>query len=378
MQLHRKAWIVVMLAAMGVNAQNLREVRVGLRTQSSQHIVRVHDIDYVLVFQGASVDTLHTDAVTITPAGTQLDVKTIDGGRPADSIHVMASGMFTAQIGRYLARQYLGRMVCRVYRRKVQSILVTPRTEYLMGVIHAELGYLEHPELWKAQAVVANTWFQRNHGKFKSQGFQVTDDVRSQVYHGLPSDSTRLADLKAAVSEVESHIIVDSIHPSDGPIEALFHANSGGQTMDCGWYFGPRPYLVSFADEFSLDCKQTSWTKRLTAGQWTDYLARQLGQSSSDSVFVHWATHLPLGSRAEHLVYDGHKVRLRQVREYYQLRSTWFATRLDGDWVVLEGRGYGHGIGMSQEGAHRMAMLGFTFEEILEFYYPHTLIVPLD
>ena len=161
-----------MLAAMGVNAQNLREVRVGLRTQSSQHIVRVHDIDYVLVFQGASVDTLHTDAVTITPAGTQLDVKTIDGGRPADSIHVMASGMFTAQIGRYLARQYLGRMVCRVYRRKVQSILVTPRTEYLMGVIHAELGYLEHPELWKAQAVVANTWFQRNHGKFKSQGFK--------------------------------------------------------------------------------------------------------------------------------------------------------------------------------------------------------------
>ena len=362
---------------MNLGAQSLDEVRVGLRTQSRHSMVRAFGLDYAVSYHSGQRDTLWVEALTIRASGSHQII--VDGEEPVtvDSIHMHSNTMMGMQIGHFVTRYYTGQLICKNYRHSVRALALVPKLDYLMGVVHAELGYLKHPELWKAQAVVANTWFQKNHGKFKAQGFQVTDDVRSQVFHGLPTDSLRLHELRGAVSRAEDYILVDSASPADGPIEALFHANSGGHTMDCGWYFSARPYLVSFPDAYSLDCKQTTWSKKLTLDQWTLYLARELGQSSSDSSFVHWATHIPLGPRGEYLTYKGHKVRLRKVREYYQLRSTWFSTRLDGAFVILEGRGYGHGIGMSQEGAHRMAMLGFTFEEILEFYYPHTLIVPV-
>ena len=68
--------------------------------------------------------------------------------------------------------------------------------------------------------------------------------------------------------------------------------------------------------------------------------------------------------------WNGKKIRFRTVREKFALRSSWFSTELDGSEVVVRGRGYGHGIGLSQEGAWRMAQLGFGFRAILEHYYP--------
>ena len=68
--------------------------------------------------------------------------------------------------------------------------------------------------------------------------------------------------------------------------------------------------------------------------------------------------------------WNGNTIRFRLLRERFGLRSTWFSTELEGNEVVLRGRGNGHGIGLSQEGAWRMDQLGYGFRSILEHYYP--------
>ena len=60
---------------------------------------------------------------------------------------------------------------------------------------------------------------------------------------------------------------------------------------------------------------------------------------------------------------------LRDMRVNFKLKSTWFTSHLEGSYVVLNGKGFGHGVGLCQEGAMRMAKLGFSADEILNFYF---------
>jgi len=65
---------------------------------------------------------------------------------------------------------------------------------------------------------------------------------------------------------------------------------------------------------------------------------------------------------------------LRDIRTKFNLRSTFFSCFPEGDEVVLKGRGFGHGVGLCQEGAMRMAKAGFAAEQILKFYFPGVVI----
>jgi len=63
------------------------------------------------------------------------------------------------------------------------------------------------------------------------------------------------------------------------------------------------------------------------------------------------------------------KIPLRTIREDLNLRSTFFSVFAVGDSIILKGRGYGHGVGLCQEGAMEMAARGFNYKQIIDFYY---------
>ena len=71
------------------------------------------------------------------------------------------------------------------------------------------------------------------------------------------------------------------------------------------------------------------------------------------------------------------KVPLKNVRQDLQLKSTYFNIYKEGDSVVFEGKGYGHSLGMSQEGAMRMTKLGYTYTDVLNFYYRNIQIIDM-
>jgi stage II sporulation protein D len=61
------------------------------------------------------------------------------------------------------------------------------------------------------------------------------------------------------------------------------------------------------------------------------------------------------------------------------LKSTFFNCRKEGDFIVLNGRGFGHGVGLCQEGAMNMSKHGYTYGQILNFYYPdrNLAVIPI-
>ncbi|MFN5705991.1 MAG: stage II sporulation protein D, partial [bacterium] len=71
-------------------------------------------------------------------------------------------------------------------------------------------------------------------------------------------------------------------------------------------------------------------------------------------------------------------VSTKDLRENFNLRSTYFSVEENEDKIILRGKGFGHGVGMCQEGAIRMANLGKKYLEIVNFYYCDISIVNYD
>ena len=327
------------------------------------------------IFRGAAIDTLEVSNVSIRSESGQFQFNAEGQWETADSLRVIPRETMWFTGARGIRRRIPGLVVLRPKGSAILAVAVLAMDDYLVGVVHAELGGLTHPELWAAQSAVARTWFARNARKFFEEGecYAVTDDVQSQVFHGWPADEARLAKLQDAVAKTSGLVLVDA----EGKcIEALFHANSGGQTMPSAWYFSPRGHLQSQVDSFSLHCPQTYWTKKVDKEAYIAQMARWLKASSSDKAFRMFICTYQQPERAEYLSYGGQKVRLRHVREHFKLRSTWFSVEDGAGTLTLHGRGYGHGIGMSQEGAWEMAKRGYLAEEITAFYYPGTRLVP--
>ena len=65
------------------------------------------------------------------------------------------------------------------------------------------------------------------------------------------------------------------------------------------------------------------------------------------------------------------------MRTDLNLRSTFFSVVTDGDTILLKGKGYGHGVGLCQEGAMEMAKEGFNYRQIIDFYYFGVMITDI-
>jgi stage II sporulation protein D len=65
-----------------------------------------------------------------------------------------------------------------------------------------------------------------------------------------------------------------------------------------------------------------------------------------------------------------------KIRQDFRYRSSFFDVILDGEMIRVKGRGYGHGVGLSQEGAMEMARRRYHYTAILNYYYHGILIVP--
>jgi stage II sporulation protein D len=68
----------------------------------------------------------------------------------------------------------------------------------------------------------------------------------------------------------------------------------------------------------------------------------------------------------------------KQIRSDFKLKSNFFSVSATPKEVTFIGRGYGHGVGLCQEGAMHMAKIGYKYNEIIQFYYKGVTIVEVD
>ena len=84
------------------------------------------------------------------------------------------------------------------------------------------------------------------------------------------------------------------------------------------------------------------------------------------------------GKRRLYYSNPGFSVPLTEIRTDFNLRSTFFSISQKEANIVVRGRGFGHGVGLCQEGAMKMADLGYSYLEILKFYYSGIHLIHLD
>lgn len=235
---------------------------------------------------------------------------------------------------------------------------------YLGGVIESEGGGGKPLEYYKVQAILSRTYVLGHLSKHRKEGFQVCDRVHCQAYHNMLIYTPTIAD---AVKETQGVVMLnDKLRLAEG----FFFANCGGQTSEADFVWNvPVPHCKSVRDTFCTSSRQATWTKEIDAEEWKNYLIKEFGYPINDSVFGDLIYTFSQTSRKAFYLYPQLGIPLRDLRTHFRLKSTWFTCKKVGNMVVLNGKGFGHGVGVCQEGAMGMARNGFTAAEILNFYF---------
>ncbi len=243
--------------------------------------------------------------------------------------------------------------------------------EYLYGVLKNEVDPQWPAEALKAQAVASRTWALYSLNRFALEGYDVRATTESQVYNGVTAEDPRTT---AAVDATRGEIMTYQ----GRPIFAAYHSDSGGSTesSELVWGGTSYPYLKGVADPYSVGAPRHEWTVRMDLATFENRVRRS-GRMIANVTGIEVAEATPSGRAALLRVSGAHGVLLLKGAELRavlgaDLRSTLFTVRLvpdDPPQVEFQGRGNGHGVGLSQWGARGMAEAGRRYQEILSYYY---------
>lgn len=262
-------------------------------------------------------------------------------------------------------RVYHGNLQLRVFKGYLQVVNIVDIDQYVAGVVESEGGHKDQIEFFKAQAVLARTFALKNINKHIRDGYNLKDDVTSQVYFSK-SHNQYSASINKAVAMTRDSVAVDT---SCKPILSVFHANSGGHTVNAQDAWSKAlPYLKSRRDSFSIGVGSYTWKKTIDRNRFYNYIANAMGVSNDIKLRKAVLNYRHNGRNA-YFRYGGRKLKLTRLRKQFGLRSTFFTITEAGESVTLHGKGYGHGVGMSQDGAIEMARRGYKYHEILKFYF---------
>ncbi|MEX1003539.1 MAG: SpoIID/LytB domain-containing protein [Crocinitomicaceae bacterium] len=248
--------------------------------------------------------------------------------------------------------------------QEINVINLVSMENYLAGVIESEGGGGKHIEYYKVQAILSRTYVLDHLYKHRKDGFSVCDQQHCQAYHSMLRFTPTI---RKAVMETKGIIMLDeNLNLASG----FFFANCGGQTSESDFVWNnPVSYCQSIVDTFCVKSRQAKWTKKIKKSSWRAYLENHFGYPIQDSVYGDLIYTFQQKNRKAFYLSPHLGIPLRDLRMEFRLKSTWFDVRPEGDDVILEGRGFGHGVGLCQEGAMNMAKSGYTFEQILKFYF---------
>lgn len=243
---------------------------------------------------------------------------------------------------------------------------------YIIGVLESEVGLNRTKDFYKVHAVISRTYALKNQYKFIHEGFQLTDLVNCQVYKGNMYQNKRIIE---AVKETRNLILVDE---NMDYITAAYFSNSGGQTNNVeDVWLKALPYLRSIYDPYSLGGYNYEWEKTIKKKSWLNYLVKNYQFPINDSVALNAACNFKQKIRHKYLIDWVYQIPLTDIRNDWKLKSTYFSIFDNGESLVFKGKGFGHGVGLSQEGAMKMIDLGYGFLDVLRFYYTDVHLIDM-
>jgi len=254
--------------------------------------------------------------------------------------------------------------------------------DFLIRTLAMEMPASYHEEALKAQAVAAYTYY---HRRRKAQQDNADPDLKGADFitpnATFPQNYTeeKLRERWGDKYEEYHQKMEDAVEAVWGQtltydgklIDACFHAMSNGQTETAEQVWGAKvPYLQAAASPGDTQANGYRSTATFTPDQVRDILSDEKGVTLSDDP-AKWfgkPTLSDSGTVASQSV-GGKKIAGTRVRTLFGLRSASYSVTYENDTFTFSVRGYGHGVGMSQNGADCLAREGYSYKDILKHYY---------
>ena len=361
------ALIVTLICALELSGQTAPRVRIFAEQEYSRLQVKVKGGSYTLTaYTPDSIFTMEYGPDDVHPLYTfRGDLRLNRAG--CDSIRITTKDTFVVRVLRgknwTAERPYLGDFILRPNLIYLEGIVRTPVESYIAGVVEAEGGSSSTAEAYyKAQAVLARTWLITNIKKHVSEGFHIKDDQSSQAFKGLPHSKNAKTIAKACAS------LGDTVALYNGaPIIGFYHSNSGGYTaLPEQVWSKALPYCRVVLDPFSKKGSKAAWQKTYSWDDWQKYWSRAIDWSVSD--WTAFFSQLP-DTRSTQWTLGDQTFKMETVRRDFKWRSAYVLPEATTEGVMVHGFGFGHGVGMAQQGAMLMGRAGFDWKEILDFYF---------
>lgn len=272
-----------------------------------------------------------------------------------------------------------------------------PLEEYLCGVVPSEMPASYEMEALKCQAVCARSYAYCQMLQFSYPVYQahVDDSVSFQVYGNSGE--------KEATTKAVKQTAGKKLWYMENVVKTYYYSTSSGHSTDISAWGSTmteeREYLkgVAICDKdgnaYEKFCPWYRWkatiTKQLLQQLIENNVGKTIGELQSIDITKRGVGDVALqvivkGSKETITVNTENKIRTLFGGEGYNIEkqdgsivkstkllpSAFFTIAKIGENYIIEGGGYGHGIGMSQNGANEMAKDDMTYKDILQFFYP--------
>ncbi|MBX3343624.1 MAG: SpoIID/LytB domain-containing protein [Nitrospira sp.] len=244
--------------------------------------------------------------------------------------------------------------------------------EYVKGVVPSEVSSAWHPEMLKVQAVAARTYALYNKMLSAARDYDVMATIQDQVYRGRTGVDHRVEE---AVESTRGIVVTHQ----QAPIYAAFSSTAAGPTEDAVnvWANKDLPYLKGVECPFDLESPYYQWKASVKIEQLEKNLRHQ-GFAVGTIATITPIAFSRAGRVARlRILHSGGETLLRgedlrKAAGYTVIPSTQFEVESIGAEVVFAGYGAGHAVGLCQWGAKELAELGYSYNSILQYYYPGT------
>ncbi len=247
------------------------------------------------------------------------------------------------------------------------EIITLSLEDYIIGVVSCEMPASYEFEALKAQAVASRTYALEKMNVNNS--YDLENSTNNQCYHNNAKLKSKWGNsyekyynkISKAVNETKNYYMTYN----GNIIKAFYFSTSNGYTEDVQDVFGSKlDYLSSV--ESSWDKNNKNFEKTVTFNE-TEFIKKlNLNDESINKIEIISKTK---SNRVNEIMINNTKFKGTTFRKLLGIRSTDFNIEKKDSLVYITTRGYGHGVGLSQYGANEMAKLGYTYDEILKYYY---------
>lgn len=295
----------------------------------------------------------------------------VNGAPPAVSSYLIKSSSENSLIF-FNGKAYRGSLLIRASQSENSSqcrptfhvINIVDLEDYLLSVLPSEMPAVWNIEALKAQAVAARSYAVANLAKHQVEGYDLKANTEDQVYVGVQVETEAS---NRAVAETEGLVLKHNARV----VSAFFHSAGGGATEQAEHVWGSKvPYLKSVPD-FDEESPHFNWQRKIDVSTIEENLRKQgrdigglLGIFPLERGLSQRVSLAMIAGTLQTVLVSG-----EELRKILSLPSTVFNIASGAQSYLLAGRGFGHGLGMSQWGAKYLSEQGYNAAQILSYYY---------